>query len=597
MNDYIQQIVSDLPDSPGVYQFFNDKGTIIYIGKAKNLKNRVSTYFSNILSDIKKYTMVNKIADIRTVLVNNESDALLLENNLIKKYQPRYNIMLKDNKSYPWIVVRNEHFPRVYLMRNPVQDGSLYFGPYTTVGMIRSSLDLVKQIYHLRSCGLNLTEAQIKKGKYKICLEYHLGNCAAPCTGQQTEDEYNRSIEQIKDILKGKVSSVIQQLRGEMRELADNYCFEQAEVLKNKIAALEKYRIKSTIVNPNISNVDVFSYVDDIQCAYVNYLHVVDGAIIQAHNLEIVKRLDEDPAELLGIAITELRERFQSQSDEIIVPFEPDIQLPHITYTIPKVRDKKELLDLSLRNSLHFRDEKKRQIERTDPDRHENRIMETIKRDLHLNELPVHIECFDNSNIQGTHPVASCVVFRNARPSKKDYRHFNIKTVEGPDDFASMEEVVYRRYSRMLHEGEKLPQLIVIDGGKGQLGAAAGSLEKLGLKGQIAIIGIAKRLEEIFFPGDSTPVYLDKRSESLRVIQQLRDEAHRFGISFHRDKRSKAMINSELQEVKGIGEKSIEQLLQKFKSVTRLKQASEEDIAAVVGKQKATLLVKNWKDV
>jgi excinuclease ABC subunit C len=597
VNDYIQQIVSDLPDSPGVYQFFNDKGTIIYIGKAKNLKNRVSTYFSNILSDIKKYTMVNKIADIRTVLVNNESDALLLENNLIKKYQPRYNIMLKDNKSYPWIVVRNEHFPRVYLMRNPVQDGSLYFGPYTTVGMIRSSLDLVKQIYHLRSCGLNLTEAQIKKGKYKICLEYHLGNCAAPCTGQQTEDEYNRSIEQIKDILKGKVSSVIQQLRGEMRELADNYCFEQAEVLKNKIAALEKYRIKSTIVNPNISNVDVFSYVDDIQCAYVNYLHVVDGAIIQAHNLEIVKRLDEDPAELLGIAITELRERFQSQSDEIIVPFEPDIQLPHITYTIPKVRDKKELLDLSLRNSLHFRDEKKRQIERTDPDRHENRIMETIKRDLHLNELPVHIECFDNSNIQGTHPVASCVVFRNARPSKKDYRHFNIKTVEGPDDFASMEEVVYRRYSRMLHEGEKLPQLIVIDGGKGQLGAAAGSLEKLGLKGQIAIIGIAKRLEEIFFPGDSTPVYLDKRSESLRVIQQLRDEAHRFGISFHRDKRSKAMINSELQEVKGIGEKSIEQLLQKFKSVTRLKQASEEDIAAVVGKQKATLLVKNWKDV
>ncbi|MDR0815164.1 MAG: excinuclease ABC subunit UvrC, partial [Bacteroidales bacterium] len=462
MNEYIQQIVSNLPDGPGVYQFFNEKGTIIYIGKAKNLKNRVSSYFTNILSDIKKYTMVNKIADIRTILVNNESDALLLENNLIKKFQPRYNIMLKDSKSYPWIVVRNERFPRVYLMRNPVQDGSLYFGPYTTVGMMRSSLDLVKQIYHLRSCVLNLSNEQIKKGKYKICLEYHLGNCKAPCIGQQTEEEYNRSIEQIKEILKGKVSSVIQQLRGEMRELADNYRFEQAEVLKNKIATLEKYRIKSTIVNPNISNVDVFSYVDDIQCAYINYLHVVDGAIIQAHNLEIVKRLDEDPAELLGIAITELRGRFQSRSEEIIVPFEPDMHLPHVTYTVPKVRDKKELLALSLRNSVHFRDEKKRQIERTDPDRHENRIMETVKRDLHLSELPVRIECFDNSNIQGTYPVASCVVFRNAHPSKKDYRHFNIKTVEGPDDYASMEEVVFRRYSRMLQEGENLPQLIVI---------------------------------------------------------------------------------------------------------------------------------------
>ncbi|MDR2848615.1 MAG: excinuclease ABC subunit UvrC [Bacteroidales bacterium] len=593
----IQRIVSDLPDHPGVYQFFNAKGVIIYIGKAKSLKKRVSSYFSNIINDIKKYTMVNKIADIRTILVDSESDALLLENNLIKKYQPRYNVMLKDSKSYPWIVVRNEPFPRVYLMRNPVQDGSLYFGPYTTVGMIRSSLDLVKQIYQLRSCSLSLTDELIKKGKYKICLEYHLGNCKAPCIGQQTEEEYNRAIEQIKEILKGKVSTVIQQLKGEMREYADNYRFEQAEVLKNKITILEKYRNKSTIVNPDISNVDVFSYVDDIQCAYINYLHMVDGAIIQAHNLEIVKRLDEAPAELLSIAITELRERFQSHSKEIIVPFEPDVQLPNITYTIPKARNKQDLLKLSLRNSVHFQEEKKRQIEHTDPDRYENRILETLKHDLHLSVLPVRIECFDNSNIQGTYPVASCVVFCNARPSKKDYRHFNIKTVEGPDDFASMEEVVYRRYHRMQQEGEELPQLIVIDGGKGQLSSAVSSLEKLGLRGEIAIIGIAKRLEEIYFPGDSTPLYLDKRSESLRIIQQLRDEAHRFGISFHRDKRSKAMTHSELQDIKGIGEKTIELLLHQFKSVAQLKQATEEDIAAVVGKQKAAVLVKSWTSI
>ncbi len=583
----LQQIISNLPGKPGVYQFFNSEEKIIYIGKAKNLKKRVSSYFNRLHDNRKLELMVSKIANIRYIVVETESDALLLENNLIKKYQPRYNIMLKDDKSYPWIVIRNEHFPRVYIMRNPIRDGSQYFGPYTSVVMVNTLLDLVKQLYPLRTCTLNLNAEQIDRHKFKVCLEYHLGNCKGPCESLQTEEEYSESIAQIRNILKGDISTVIQHLKTLMNECANNYHFEEAEIIKNKIYLLERYRSKSTVVNPSINNVDVFSYEEDIQCAYINCLRVVDGAIVQAHTIELTKRLDESPEELLSFAITDIRERFASQSREIIVPFKPDVELPQITYTIPKIGDKKKLLDLSQRNAKYFKLEKKKQIEQTDPNRHINRIMETLKKDLHLTELPVHIECFDNSNIQGTHPVAACVVFKNARPSKKDYRHFNIKTVEGPNDFASMEEIVYRRYHRMLDEKEPLPQLIIIDGGKGQLSAAINSLDKLELSNKIAIIGIAKKLEEIYFPGDTTPLYLDKRSESLKLIQHLRDEAHRFGITFHRNKRSKAMIHTSLTKIEGVGQKTAEKLLQKFKSVARLKQASIEEIEEIIGKQKA----------
>ena len=588
----LQQTIANLPDSPGVYHFLDAEGKILYIGKAKRLKRRVASYFNKKHDNRKLALMVSKIADLQTIVVETESDALLLENNLIKKYQPRYNILLKDDKSFPWVVVRNEHFPRVYLMRNPVRDGSKYFGPYTSVMMVRTLLDLVKQLYPLRSCSLNLTKGQIERHKFKICLEYHLGNCKGPCENFQTEEEYDESVAQIKEILKGNITSVIQHLKSLMTEYAETYHFEDAEKMKNKIAILEKYRSKSMIVNPSINNVDVFSYEEDIQCAYINYLRIVDGAVIQAHTIELTKKLDEQPDELLSFAITDMRERFTSGSCEIIVPFEPDVMLPGITYSIPKIGDKKKLLDLSQRNAKYFRMEKKRQTELVDPDRHVNRIMETLRRDLHLAELPVHIECFDNSNTQGTNPVSSCVVFKNARPSKKDYRHFNIKTVEGSNDFASMEEVIYRRYRRTSEEGEPLPQLIIIDGGKGQLSSALNSLRRLNLIGKLAIVGIAKRLEEIYFPGDSTPIYLDKRSESLKLIQHMRDEAHRFGITFHRNKRSKAMINTELQNIDGVGEKTIEKLLQEFKSVARIQSATPDELAKIVGKQKAAGVIE-----
>jgi len=593
----LQYTIKHLPDSPGVYQFLNEEGKIIYVGKAKSLKKRVSSYFNKIHDNRKVTLMVSRIADLHTIVVNTESDALLLENNLIKKYQPRYNIQLKDDKSFPWIVIRNEDFPRVYLMRNPVRDGSQYFGPYTSAKMMRTQLDLVKQLYPLRTCALNLTKENIARQKFKICLNYHIGTCKGPCEGWQTKEEYDESIAQIRNILKGNITTVIQQMKTLMNGYAEAFRFEEAERTKNRIALLERFRSKSTIVNPSISNVDVFSYEDDIQCAYVNCLRIVDGAVIQAHNVEIVKRLDEQPAELLGYAITDMRQRFASASSEIIVPFLPDVTLNGITYTIPTRGDKKTLLDLSQRNTGFFRMEKKKQIEKTDPDRYVNRIMETLKQDLHLSELPVHIECFDNSNTQGTNPVAACVVFKNARPSKKDYRHFNIKTVEGPDDFASMEEVVFRRYQRLIGEEKPLPQLIIIDGGKGQLSSAMHSLEQLGLNGKIAVIGIAKRLEEIYFPGDSTPLYIDKRSESLKLIQQMRDETHRFGITFHRKKRSQAMIATELQHIEGVGPKTVEKLLQEFKSVARLQTAPVEELEKVVGKYKAGIVVRYFEDM
>jgi excinuclease ABC subunit C len=592
VNETLQYTVANLPDSPGVYQFLNDEGKIIYVGKAKSLKKRVSSYFNKTHDNCKVTVMVSKVADLQAIVVDTESDALLLENNLIKKYMPRYNILLKDDKSFPWMVIRNEPFPRVYFMRNPVRDGSQYFGPYTSVVMLRTLLDLVKQLYPLRTCAFSLTGENIEQHKFRVCLEYHIGNCKGPCEGMQTEENYNESIIQIRDILKGNITTVIQHLKTLMNEYAEAYRFEDAEAMKNKIAMLEKFRSKSAIVNPAINNVDVFSYVEDIHCAYVNYLRVIDGAIIQAHTIEMTKKLDEQPAELLGYAITNIRERFMSRSREILVPFEPDISLPGITYTIPKIGDKKKLLDLSQRNAKYFQLEKKKQIEKTDPARHVNRIMETLQRDLHLSELPVHIECFDNSNIQGTNAVAACVVFKNARPSKKDYRHFNIKTVEGPNDFASMEEVVFRRYRRLLDEEEPLPQLIIIDGGKGQLSSAMHSLTLLGLNGKIAIAGIAKRLEEIYFPGDTAPLYLDKRSESLKLIQQMRDEAHRFGITFHRNKRSRAMLTTELQNIEGIGQKTADKLLQEFKSVARIQTVPVEELERAVGKQKAAVVAK-----
>ena len=593
----IQHIIENLPVSPGVYQFLNDEGKIIYVGKAKNLKRRVSSYFNKTHDNRKLTLMVSKIADLHTIVVDTESDALLLENNLIKKYQPRYNIQLKDDKSFPWIVIRNEDFPRVYLMRNPVRDGSQYFGPYTSAKILRAQLDLIKQLYPLRTCALNLTEENIARQKFKNCLNYHIGTCKGPCEGLQTKEDYDESIAQIRNILKGNIAAVIQQLKTLMKEYAGDYRFEEAERTKNRIAMLEKFRSKTTIVNPSISNVDVFSFEDDLHCAYVNCLRIIDGAIIQANTIEIVKRLDEQPAELLGYAITDMRGTFESQSPEIIVPFLPDVTLTGITYSIPTRGDRKTLLELSQRNAGFFRMEKKKQIEKTDPDRYVNRIMETLKHDLRLSELPVHIECFDNSNTQGTNPVAACVVFKNARPSKKDYRRFNIKTVEGPDDFASMEEVVFRRYQRMIHEKDPLPQLIIIDGGKGQLSSAMHSLEQLGLNGKIAIIGIAKRLEEIFFPGDSTPIYLDKRSESLRLIQQMRDEAHRFGIMFHRNKRSQAMITTELQNIAGIGPKTAEKLLREFKSVARLQTAPAEEVEKAVGKRMAGIVARHFESL
>ena len=590
MNKTLQHKIAHLPDSPGVYQFLNDEGKIIYVGKAKNLKRRVSSYFTKGHDNRKLTAMVSKIADLHPIVVDTESDALLLENNLIKKYQPRYNVQLKDDKSFPWIVIRNEKFPRVHFMRNPVRDGSQYFGPYTSAVMVRTLLDLVKQIYPLRTCALSLTKENIARGKFKLCLEHHIGNCKGPCEGLQTEEDYNDSVAQIRDILKGNIAMVIHRLKTLMNEYAENYRFEDAERVKNKLVLLEKFRSKSTIVNPSINNVDVFSYEEDSPRAYVNYFRVVDGAIIHAHTVELTQQLDEQPAELLGYAITEMRERYASRSREIIVPFEPDVTLPGIVYMIPKIGDKKKLLDLSQRNAKYYGLEKKRQMEKSDSANPAARIMETLKRDLHLSELPVHIECFDNSNIQGTHPVAACVVFRNARPSKKDYRHFNIKTVQGANDFATMEEVVFRRYRRLLDEDQPLPQLIVIDGGKGQLSSAMHSLELLGLNGKIAVIGIAKRLEEIYFPDDATPLYLDKRSESLKLIQQLRDEAHRFGISFHRDKRSQTMIATELQNIEGVGQKTIEKLLQQFKSVARLQTASPEELEKAVGKRKAAII-------
>lgn len=593
--EYIRTLVSSLPDQPGIYQYFDQSGKIIYVGKAKNLKKRVSSYFNKNQQNRKTELLVRNIADIKHMVVETEQDALLLENNLIKKYQPRYNIRLKDDKTYPWIVVKNERFPRVFQTRNVIKDGSSYFGPYTSILTVRTLLEFFRKLYKLRNCKLNLSEEQIRQGKFKVCLEYHIGNCQAPCVAKIEHDQYMKSIDQIKEILRGNISGVIKYLKDLMRQYASEMKFEEAAGIKEKLDLLEKFQSRSTVVSNTINDVDVFTIDHDEDFAYVNYLKIIRGAIIQTYTMEIRKVLDESPGELLEFAIVDIRQKIFSNAKEILVPFRLDFELEGVKMLVPKQGDKKKLLELSERNAKYFRLEKMKHQVVSKTEQNANRILETMKKDLQLKVQPSHIECFDNSNLQGTNPVSSCVVFRDARPFKKDYRHFNVKTVEGPDDFASMEEVVYRRYKRLLDEEKSLPQLIVIDGGKGQLGAALNSLEKLGIRGKIAIIGIAKRLEEIYFPGDSVPLYLDKNSETLKIIQRLRDEAHRFGITFHRNKRSGEFIKSELESISGIGEKTRIALLTRFKSVENLKNQAFRVVADEIGDSKARLIFDFYK--
>ena len=583
-----------IPNKPGVYQYYDKEGKLLYVGKAKNLKKRVSSYFTKQHDIGKTRVLVKKIISIKHIVVETETDALLLENNLIKKYQPRYNIMLKDDKTYPWICIKKERFPRVFSTRKMIKDGSEYFGPYTNVKTVYTLLELINGLFPLRNCNYDLADKNIKSGKYKVCLEYHLDNCLGTCEGKQTEENYNKNIAAIRNILKGNFKDSLVAFKNQMEDFATNLCFEDAQKIKEKIATLMNYQSKSMIVNSKINNVDVFSIVTDEAYGYVNYLQLSYGSIIRSHTLEIKKKLEETDEQILQISVIELRQRFQSQCKEIYVPFKINVG-ENLKIYVPKLGDKKRILDLSLRNAKYYRMERFKQTKITDPNRHENRIMSQMKKDLRLSEEPRHIECFDNSNIQGTNPVAACVVFKNGKPSKKDYRKFNIKTVEGPDDFASMEEVVYRRYKRLLDEKQPLPQLIIIDGGKGQLSSSLKSLDKLELRGKIAIIGIAKRLEELFYPEDPIPLYLDKKSETLKIIQQLRNEAHRFGITFHRNKRSKEALNTTLLNIEGIGEKTIIELLKIFKSLKRLQTASFDDLSKAVGPSKAQKIINHFK--
>ena len=578
--------IQSLPDKPGVYQYYDKEGKILYVGKAKNLKKRVASYFTKFHDNAKTNVLVRKIVVIKHIVVASEQDALLLENNLIKKLQPRYNVLLRDDKTYPWICIKKEPFSRIFPTRRMIKDGSEYFGPYTTFKTVHTILDLIKELYQLRTCNYDLTDSNIQSHKFRVCLEYHIGNCKGPCEGLESLESYQKKIEAIRQILKGNFKDSLRDFKKQMNDCAAEMKFEEAHKLKTKINVLENYQSYSTVLNPKISNIDVFSIVSDEATAYVNFLQISHGAIIRSFTLELKKKLDESDEELLQLAVVELRERFQLTSKEIILPFLLDFG-DKIKVTVPQLGDKKQILDLSERNAKYQRLEQLKQIQIIDPERHTNRIMAQMQKDLRLSVEPRHIECFDNSNIQGTNPVAACVVFKDGKPSKKDYRHFNIKTVEGPNDFASMEEVVYRRYKRLLDEGQSLPQLIIIDGGKGQLSSALKSIDDLGLRGKIAVIGIAKRLEELFYPGDSVPLYLDKKSETLKIIQQLRNEAHRFGISHHRDKRSKSALNSSIEMIPGIGEKTMLVLLKHFKSVKRLRLATEKEISEVVGVSKA----------
>ena len=594
---HIAQCLKTLPLVPGVYQFFDKQDTILYVGKAKKLKKRVSSYFHKEYSDYAKTkVLVKKIERIEYILVENEIDALLLENNLIKKHQPRYNVLLKDDKTYPWICIKKERFPRVFSTRKVVKDGSEYFGPYVSTKSIKVILKLINQLYQLRSCTFNLNEGNIEKGKFKVCLDFHIKKCFGPCEGHQDEASYSQTISEIRSILKGNTRSLIKPLKEQMQEYSNRLEYERAQEIKEKLEALEQYQSKSTVVSPTIDHVDVVSIFSDTDSAYINYFKVVQGAIIQSYNLEIKKKLDELDEDLLSLSIINIRAKFHSTAKEILLNKAIDSPWEEVRVLVPQRGDKKALVDLSLRNSKYMRQEKLKTLNIIDPERHINRILEQLQNDLRLSQLPVQIECFDNSNIQGTNPASACVVFKNGKPSKKDYRHFNIKTVDGPDDFASMEEVVYRRYKRLIEQNEPFPQLVIIDGGKGQLSSSLKALEKLHLRGKIAIVGIAKRLEEIYFPGDSVPLYIDKRSESLKLIQYLRNEAHRFSLAHHRNKRSKSSLHSTLDDAPGIGPKSKTDLLNKFKSIKRIKAASIKELTELLGKSKAQKLKKYFKD-
>jgi excinuclease ABC subunit C len=584
-----KSILNLLPNKPGIYQFIDNEDVILYVGKAKNLKKRVASYFSKNQSG-KTTVLLKKTHDIRHIVVDNESDALLLENNLIKSHQPRYNILLKDDKTFPWICIKNEPFPRVFSTRNYIKDGSLYYGPYTSGLMVKTLIGLIRQLYKLRTCYYNLTEENITSGKFKVCLEYHIGNCMAPCIGIQSGKDYNDNVQQIKDILKGNISKVIDHLKKIMVKNSEELRFEEAQIIKEKIELLSRFKSRSTIVSNTIKNVDVFAFTQESDNAYVNYLKVVQGAIIQALTIELKIRVDEEKESILGFAITEIRQRLLSDSTEIILPFKPDLLIDKVKYTVPLTGEKHKLLELAERNAIYYKlEQKKKRLEHA-PQVRTGKNLEKLKNDLHMPDLPVHIECFDNSNIMGTNPVAACVVFRNARPAKSEYRHFNIKTVTGPDDFSSMEEIIFRRFKRMIEEEKSLPQLVIIDGGKGQLSSAMKSIDNLGLREKMTVIGIAKKLEEIYFPGDSVPIYLDKNSISLKIIQQLRNEAHRFGINFHRDKRSSEMIKSELDQIKGIGPRTKEILLKHFGTVEKIKIASPEELEKMVGHSKSIII-------
>lgn len=594
LNESLQNTLKSLPEKPGIYQHLDKNGKILYIGKAKNLKKRVHSYFGKRQDSARLRVLVSKIVDIHTIVTETEFDALLLENNLIKEYQPRYNINLKDDKTYPWICIKKERFPRIFPTRKRIADGSEYYGPYASVRVMKTVLGLIRELYHLRTCKLQLSEENIENGKFRVCLEYHIGNCLGPCEDKQSESHYLSDVEAARQLIKGQLGKVKQMLQEQMQSAAAELRFEEAQKIKEKYERIASYQAKSTVVHPGITNVDVYSIFSDAEYAYVNYLKIIDGAVLQSHTLELKKKLDESEAELLQLAIPELRQRFQSDATELYLSQEIDLKLPEVHFFVPQRGDKKHLVDLSLKNARYFRLEKLKNIQIVDPDRHVKRLMKQMQKDLRLSEEPRHIECFDNSNIQGAYPVSACVVFKNGKPSKKDYRHFKVKTVEGPDDFASMYEALTRRYRRLLDENEALPQLIVIDGGKGQLSASVKALEALGLRGKIAIIGIAKRLEELYFPDDPVPLYLDKRSESLKVIQRLRDEAHRFGITFHRNLRSKGSIRSELEEIKGLGPQSVKKLLQHFKSVKKVAAAEVSELQSIVGAQRAEAIRRHF---
>jgi excinuclease ABC subunit C len=582
--------IQTLPDKPGVYQYFDKNDKIIYVGKAKNLKNRVKSYFVKNHEYAKTRILVRQIVRLEYIVVDTELDALLLENNLIKKYQPKYNIELKDDKTYPWICIKKEHFPRVFSTRQIIKDGSIYLGPYPNVKAMHTLLKLIKEAFPLRTCNLDLHPKKIAEHKYMVCLEYHIGNCLGPCIGEETNETYDDYIKQIENILRGNISPVLKKLKEKMIQLASTYAFEKAQIVKNQLSLLENYQSKSAIVSQTITQCDVITVLQDERSAFVNYLVIKSGSIIHGYTVEVKKKLDEELADIVGYALPELRAKFNSLSKEILIQEEMPLHFDDLTFFVPQRGDKKHLIDLSMRNATYYRIEKHKQEKIISPEKHQDRILSQIQKDFRVPTLPVHIECFDNSNIQGTNPVSACVVFRNAKPAKKDYRHFNIKTVIGPDDFASMYEAVTRRYKRMLEENESLPQLIVIDGGKGQLSASLKALEDLGLRGQIVIVGIAKRLEEIFFPGDQYPIYIDKRSESLKVIQFMRNEAHRFGITHHRNRRSKEALQSEILNIVGIGSKTQQALFQQFKSTHGIREASEKELADEIGCAKAKIV-------